>query len=145
MRNKQNIENDFEWWITCIPDKMNRLEELLPEEIFQKLDYSIESFNVLEEYLLSKYTLEQIKKDSELHDCLASYLGTTYHRNIQQSEWYVEVENEKDVFYGMPILRVPNKISFEPHSYVTTLMDRKKGDLLSTTIEKHKRYLSENS
>lgn len=143
MRSKHDIEDNFEWWITCIPDKINRLEELIPKDIFGKLDYSIESFNVLEEYLLSKYTIKQVKNNPELHDCLASYLGTTYRRNIQKSEWYVELENEKDAFYGIPILRVSNLITFEPHSYVTTLLDRKKGNLLSSTLERHKKYLTE--
>ena len=88
MRSKQDIENDFEWWITCIPDKINRLEGLISKDIFEKLDYSIEALNILEEYLLSKYTFEQVKNNPELHDCLASYLGTTYRRNIQNTILY---------------------------------------------------------
>lgn len=141
MKSKQELEDDYHWWITCIPDKIDRLEELLPKELYSIMDYSISSLDILEKFLLERFTIQDMINESELRDCLATYLGVVYEKNISQARWYVELENEKDAFYGVPILRVPNKLTFEPHSYITTLLDRKKGNLLSTTIEKHKKYL----
>ncbi|MDI9881121.1 hypothetical protein [Flectobacillus longus] len=144
MKSKQELEDGYHWWITCIPDKIDRLEELLPKELYSTMDYTISSLDILEKFLLERFTIQDMINESELRDCLACYLGVVYEKNISQARWYVELENEKDAFYGVPILRVPNKLTFEPHSYITTLLDRKKGNLLSTIIERHKKYLDEN-
>lgn len=137
MKSKQELEDDFEWWITCIPDKIEKLEELLSKDIFSQLDYSISSLDILEKYLIENSSFEEIQKDKELWDCCASYLGRTYKRNIPNSKWFVELDNEKNIFYGVPILRIPNKIDFEPHSYISTALDRKKGNLWSTALTRH--------
>jgi len=34
MKNKQELENQFEWWITSIPDKIIFLKKILPNEIY---------------------------------------------------------------------------------------------------------------
>jgi hypothetical protein len=74
-------------------------------------------------------------------DCCASYVARTYKENIPSSQWFIELENESDVFFNVPTLRIVNKLTFEPHSYIITLLDRKNGGILSTTIRKHIKYL----
>jgi hypothetical protein len=141
MMNKQEKEDQFEWWITCIPDKIALLKKRLPEDVSGKLDQSIESLDILEKYLLDHFKVDTMKEDKEMWDCCASYISRAYKKSIPSSQWYIELENESDVFFNVPILRIINKLTFEPHSYVTTLLDRKKGNLLSTTIRKHIKYL----
>jgi len=137
MKSKQELEDDFEWWITCIPDKIERLEERLPKDIFKQLDYSISSLDILEKYLLEHSSFEKIQNDTELWDCCASYLGKTYKRNVPNSKWVVELDNKNNVFFGIPILRISNLIDFEPHSYVSTALNRKKGNLWSVALNRH--------
>ena len=54
MKSREELENDFEWWITCIPDKIELLGDLIPKNIYKKLDYSVESFEVIGEYIKKK-------------------------------------------------------------------------------------------
>lgn len=136
-KDKEIMEEKFQWWLTCIPDKIIALKERLPKYINDRLDYSITSLDILEKYLLENYTVDSIMQDKEMWDYCASYIGYTYKKNILSAEWYIDLDNKKNIFYNMPCLRVINKVNFVPHSYVTTLLSRKKDNLLSTTIKNH--------
>jgi hypothetical protein len=32
MRSKKELEDDYHWWITCIPDNLDFLESILPSD-----------------------------------------------------------------------------------------------------------------
>ncbi|MDR0865948.1 MAG: hypothetical protein LBO74_13595 [Candidatus Symbiothrix sp.] len=144
MSTREEQEEKFNWWITCIPDKIISLKKKLPEEVTNQLDFSIESLDVLENYLLNVYSIKTMINDKEMWDECASYLAKTYKKIIPQSKYYIELNDKKNVFYNKPILRVEDKIDFEPHSFVTTTLSRKKGNLLSTLIQRHIDYLSKD-
>src|SRR5690606_6616395 len=113
--NKKELEDNFDWWITCIPDKVNRLEDLIPLEIFKRLDYTLESFDFLGNYICDTIqSINNLKNEGELWDCYASYIGTTYRRNVPTAEWFIELEDEKNVCYGVPALRTEAKTTFVP-------------------------------
>lgn len=137
--NKSLNERDdqFHWWITCIPDKIIELKRKVPVEISVQMNYSIESLDILEGYTLNNYSLDELKNEKQFWDSLASYVGVVYEKNVKGSRWSIEIENEKDIFFNMPILKVENKFNFQPHSYVTAMLDRKKGNFLSTIVKKH--------
>lgn len=138
MRSKQDIENDFEWWITCIPDKINRLEELLPANLFSKLDYSLDSLAVLGDYICDTVqSVESLKQNDELWDCLASYVGTTYRRNVSTAEWRIELEDEKNIYFGIPALRTKGNTNFYPKYEITAMIDRKRRDFLQAITKRH--------
>jgi len=138
MKTKQEMENDFDWWITCIPDKIERLEELLPSEILTKLDYSIASLEVVGKYLCEVIiTIDNLKKSAELWDCCASYVGTTYRRNVPSAQWRVELENDKDVYYGVPALRTDVMTNFYPLYEISAMLDRKRPDFLQAITKRH--------
>lgn len=137
MSTRQEKEDQFEWWITCIPDKVIALKKRLPNEISSKLDYSLHSVDMLEKYLLDNFSIDQIQQDKDLWDSCASYLSRVYKTNIPNAEWYIELDDEENIFYNKPSLRIKDKVNFVPHSYVTAAMDRKKGNFISTIINNH--------
>jgi hypothetical protein len=55
MINRKEKEDQFEWWITCIPDKIVSLKRRLPQELSIKLDHSLESLDLLENYLFDSF------------------------------------------------------------------------------------------
>ncbi len=142
MRRKEK-EEQFEWWVTCIPDKVEALQDFLPISMKSTLDFTTNSLDLLEQYLLENFSLEFLYQNKDIWDYLASYIGSTYRRNVPASIWYVELDNERDLFYGKPILRVEGKVDFHPHSNIAVLFDRKTGIFLSNIIKKHIKYLSE--
>ena len=136
MSTVQEKRDQFEWWLTCIPDKVEALIDRLPPEVGSKLNYSLESLSLLEKHLIENYTVESMTKDKEFWDCLASYIGTTYRRLIPKAGWQIELENEKDVFYNRPVLVLEGSPfpPISPHTDVTTLLDRRKGVTLTKTV-----------
>ena len=140
---KEEMEITFNWWITCIPDKINFLKKYIEDFNLNIniVDYSLESLNQLESYLIENYSIESIKSDEDLFDSIASYIGTVYKKNIPQSKWFVELNDTKYIYFNKPELIVEKLTSFQPHSYITTAIDRKKGDLWSTVILKHLNYI----
>jgi hypothetical protein len=98
--------DDFQWWITLIPDRIEELKQSLPKNISDQLDRSIDSLDILEKYLLSNYTAEKIHEheNASVYDGLARYIGSTLNRNIENAEWYIELEDQDDVYYNVPVL-----------------------------------------
>lgn len=97
-RKKEVLEEKFNWWITFIPDKIVALEEKLPENIKDKLDFSVTSLDILEKYLVENYTLEGMIQDKEMWDYCASYIGYTYKKNIFKAEWHIDLNDKKNIF-----------------------------------------------
>jgi hypothetical protein len=138
MRSKHEIENEFEWWVTCIPDKIYRLEELLPIHLYTKLDYSINSLGVIGEYICGAIqSIESLTQNDELWDCLASYIGTTYRRNVPTAEWRIELDDEKSIYLGVPALRTKANTNFYPKYEITAMLDRKRPDFLQAITKRH--------
>lgn len=138
MKSKQELEDNFDWWITCIPDKINRLEELIPEKIFRSLNYSVDSFEYLGRHICDTIqSIDSLMQQEELWDCYASYVGTTYRRNVPTAKWHVELEDEKNVYYGVPALRTEAKTTFVPMYEITAMLERKRPDFISAITKRH--------
>lgn len=132
---------DYNWWLTSISDKINELKPRLPKALAQKLDSTLQSLDPLETYLMDKYTPELMTdhRNHDLLDQLASYVGNIAEREMPGSYWTINLEDKKDVDYGFPILKFKdNRPSFNPFTYITTALDRKKGNLISSAITKRK-------
>lgn len=137
MKSKQELENDFHWWITCIPDNIDYLEKLIPEKINSQLDFSVGSLHYVGKYLVETETLDSIKKNIDLWNAFASYIGVVYEKNVPTAKWYVELEDERNLYYGVPALRTDAKTNFYPQFEITTMLDRKRPELLEIMIKKH--------
>ena len=53
-------EDNFTWWLNIMPDEMPRLS-ILPSAIRDRLNYSMESLDLIEEYIRENYTAEELK------------------------------------------------------------------------------------
>jgi hypothetical protein len=142
---KEKRKEDFEAWITFIPDEVIELKKMLPTEVSEMLDYSEKSLEVIEKYLLQNYSSENfiIEENKILIDRLARYIGSTFRRSLPNSYWDIELDNEKDAFFTLPVIKVKDSklAPFSPHSLITTLLARKRGNFLSTILENTKRAL----
>lgn len=130
-------KEDFEWWITSLPDRIEELKESLPESISCKLDYSIESLNVIEDYVIDNYTAEYLESDKgkDTLNLLASYIGTTLKKLLPDTSWYIELEDEDDIYYCLPTLSSLNSASISPYMLPITISLRKKGDFLFKIVK----------
>lgn len=98
-------EDNYTWWLNIMPDEMPRLS-ILPKEIRDRLDYSLDSLDVIERYILSNYTVDELKdrRNKFARDLFVRYIGETFRKNVPDLFWSFETENEKDAYFGIPVL-----------------------------------------
>lgn len=128
-------KNNFQEWIFYISDKMDYFTEVFAEENNLKLDFSIESLDKLEKWIIEHYpTIDQLKDDSKILDLLTIYIGQTLKKYIG-GKWYMDLENEENAYYHMPVLTSPDYkgvIYKSPRTFATACVDRKRGNYIST-------------
>jgi hypothetical protein len=132
----QNEEN-YVWWLTIMADELPRLC-LLPKAVRSALDFSIESLDILEKYILDNYTLEEMRdyKNKYARDLFSRYVGETFRKNIPNMRWAFEFSDKKNIFYGLPVIQENDgpTTPMAPSFFVTALIDRQQGDYLSSIL-----------
>lgn len=134
---KKELEEQAHWWISCIPDKLDLLESAVPPELYNHLDYSISSLAFLGKYLVKQYTIESMIANSQEWDIFASYVGVVYEKNVPTAKWRIELEDEKNIYYGVPALKTQINTNFYPKYEITAMLDRKRADFLEAITNRH--------
>lgn len=128
LKNKQE-------WLDNIPVRIQYFIDILPPNIAAKCDYSINSLNELENYLINTYTVEKVIEDDYLLECFATYFGEAYIKIIHNATWKLETD-AKDVNYNKMYFCVPNTIAWgEPRYAIIVALRRKTGSYLQSFIE----------
>ena len=102
-----------------------------------KLDYSIESLDEIEGWILANYKeIKDLIADSKMLDYLTIYIGETFRKYIG-GKWFIDLKNKKNAYYGMPVLTDPS-YKYERYAatmtFATTCIARKKGNYISTIL-----------
>lgn len=131
-------EKNFALWYNSMQDLLNNIN-LLPLEIRKELNYSVKSLNVIELYILNNYSIEDTKNPSyeAAFDLFSRYVGETFIRNLDDVDWEFQNYDKENIYFGKAILNKKNGESFTPdypYSYCVALIDRKKGNYLSSIL-----------
>jgi len=102
-----------------------------------KLDYSIESLDEIEGWILANYKeIKDLIADSKMLDYLTIYIGETFRKYIG-GKWYIDLKNKKNAYYSMPVLTDPS-YKYEPYTatmtFATACIARQKGNYISTIL-----------
>jgi hypothetical protein len=127
----------FEAWVMFIDATIKQLLDELPEEVSQRLDFTPESLDVLEGWLLSKFdSPAAILQPSEnwYIDRVSKYVGETIRRNAG-GEWSINLDDPSLVFYGLPVIERKNGYPDCPASLVTASLDRRRGNFIRKIVE----------
>lgn len=129
---KQQKSGNFEWWITSIPDKIVELENLIDFP----LDKSITSINYVESYIIKSYSERffKSKEGLEVLDQLASYIGSTFKSLIPDLKWHLEVDDEKNIYFGKPTLISSEFPSISPFVLIFSIIRKKEKGFLRKKI-----------
>ena len=106
-------------------------------ELFEKLDYSVDSLLVIGEFLVDNYSIESLTSDVHKWDAFASYAGVVYEKQVPTAKWRVELDDEKNIYYGVPSLRTKGNTNFYPKYEITAMLDRKRKDFLQAITQRH--------
>jgi hypothetical protein len=135
-----NDEENFNWWLTIMPDALLYLNTL-PKPIRLKLNYSLESLDVLEKYLVENFEIEEMKLPEKkiVIDLFARYIGETFRKNLTNIVW--KMETKLGWFgYGFPILTKKDNKPFtnvRPDAILFGPLERKSENFLSNIL-RHK-------
>lgn len=142
-------KEDFQIWLDVMEERILELKELLPREIAAKLDFSIESLQTLEDYLLERYeSNEQIMMESEANmilDRLGRYFGEVVRKNVDECTWTVFLDDKRNIYYRLPILSIlnPNYFNDCPIYDITTAIGRRTGNFLTRKVGIYIKYVEE--
>lgn len=132
-------KESFESWLEEIPTKLKSITEDFATKNKLNLDFSIESLDALERWILKQYDVAvDLREEEEVLDLLALYVGETHIKHAG-GEWYVDVENEKSVYYQKLGVQYEEdgEVAFRStRAICTACISRKKGDLISSTLKK---------
>ena len=136
MQTKEERLDNFQFWLMDMHDALVRMKQSVPKEISDQLNYSIESLDVLEQWILSDYaSVDQILATSEAQkvDGYARYVGETF-RKYLGGIWMIELDDPKHVFYNLPQIKT-NQLIDSPLSLVTASVDRRTGEYISGILK----------
>lgn len=131
-------QENFQEWLILIDFKMDFFTEEFAKEQNLTLDYSLESLDKLEGWILANY--DDIKKlidDEKMLDYLTIYIGETFRKHLG-GKWYIDLKNKKNAYYSMPVLTDPSyrgEVYIAPMTYATACINRKKGNYISTILK----------
>lgn len=122
-------QDEFEVWLFEMDDELDVFISETAAEIGNKLDFSEESLDILEDWMLARYkTVDELMADSQkiIWDRIARYIGETIRKKYNLI-WKIELQRPNDVYYGLPVMTdKKGKNNYEcPHSLATATVDRR--------------------
>jgi hypothetical protein len=133
----------FEQWQNLLANRLIILEAETFDSIWPQHNYSIESLDVLEEWILDKYQewkppLE--KRDAVFIDITGTYVGETFRKHLS-GNWTIELEDKENAYWGIPGITGfnssrPIRVVY-PHTWVTTSIHRRTGVFIRRRLESY--------
>lgn len=135
MKSIDQRKEEFDIWVDTLDDFISTALDLLPENISKQMDFSLQSLNTLEEYLLATYSGEQFSsiENKDLLGGLAAYFGETARQNAVNGYWSIDLVNKKNAYYNLPVM-ISEKVKFtiSPYQLIISLFARNTGTFLAT-------------
>jgi hypothetical protein len=135
----------FEFWLAEMDDALDRFIESLPAEIRMDMNFSENSLDAVEAWILRTFSgteemLSPSAKDSL--DGAARYIGETF-RNVLGGKWKIRLDDSSYAFHGLPQLTEfsPSSTPIAPHSLATASADRRTGQYLRTVLQNARRRI----
>ncbi|MCW3819196.1 hypothetical protein ONA91_32620 [Micromonospora sp. DR5-3] len=131
---RMHSREEFQTWLAQDLDVREELYGVLDTE----LDVDVPSLEQLEAFLLRRYpgpdailALDQ----RGIADAAARHVGRVLVLNVDDAVWDIDLDNEKNVCYRLPVVRMSDGLEACPLTMVTASLDRRTGHFLRDTAE----------
>lgn len=126
-------------WLSQMNDELRAFFSENVAGLAAQLDFSGSSLDVLEEWMLSKYSsVDELVDPSQkaVLDRTARYVGETI-RKQYNLQWKIELKKKDDAYFGLPVMTdEKGKVNYEcPHSLVTATVDRRENGYLRMVFD----------
>lgn len=130
-------KDDFECWVMQMDEAIDEFaNDTLPADLANGLDYSLESLDSLEMWLLDVYPdIPSVLQDSEktVVDGASRYVGEVFRKQLG-GIWSIDLVNPKNVYFNIPVVEMKGLWRECPASLVTAAVDRRTGCYISSTL-----------
>jgi hypothetical protein len=128
-------KDEFEYWLFHKNEHEQAFLEFMKQDYGLDLDYSIQSLDLLEKWLLDRFEdlNSALKYDQiSLLNGFSMYVGSCLH-NMIGGKFTIEVNDRDDAYWGIPLVRNDKKYE-APLILITTAIDRRVGNFISSAI-----------
>lgn len=145
--NKQEKRENFDAWIATIDERISDWFQGLSKEEVSLFDYSIDSLDEIEKYLINNYSLEDLRdvKNKISIDAAASYIIKVFSIHWKSHEFRIELDDEKNILFNRPsICTVPEiGMAFSPYQILPSTLNLKRVGGFRKILESKKRQYDE--
>ena len=127
---------EFQTWLANDLEVRDELEAMIGVE----LGIDERSLDTLEAFLLDRYHNpdEALRLNERgVLDAAARHIGLVMVLNIDGASWDIDLENEDNIYYRLPIIRLPDEAEECPLTMATAALDRCTGNYLRTVVENY--------
>ncbi|MEZ4858743.1 MAG: hypothetical protein R2781_08020 [Flavobacteriaceae bacterium] len=138
--NELQTREEFEQWLFSMDDSYDIFLKMVKEDFSEKLkSFTLSSLDILEEWLLSKFSTPDellFKENKTLLEGSAIHIGEVIRKHTS-GKWDIELKNEDDAYYGLPVVVSKDEKHFFdcPYSLTTSLLDRREKGWLKGVVE----------
>ena len=139
LKSKALKRKQFEGWLDFMDGALGRFLMNLPAEIESRLDFSPQSLNVLESWILNKYPSTQAMTEPDQTitlDALARYIGETF-RKVLGGYWDIQLDEPDLVYFSLPIITgFKGGLGYDcPITLATATANRRTGTYLYSVLQ----------
>jgi hypothetical protein len=127
---------EFQIWLANDLEVRDELAAMMGVE----LGVDTASLDTLEAFLLDRYRGpdDALRLDQRgVLDAAARHIGLVMLLNVDGAEWAIELDNENNAYYRLPIIRIDDGAEECPLALATAALDRRSGDYLRTVVENY--------
>jgi hypothetical protein len=152
MSTRMETLDDFRSWAIFIDDYINNFIGVLSLEDQQKLDYSPQSLDIVEVWLLNKFpglaAFFETEEDG-LFDGIVCYVGEVFRINLD-GKWMINLDDPNAEHYQLPVIKKftdPSIPIISPLHLITNALEKRAGWYMQITLlaYKNKGNLSEGN
>lgn len=131
-----NSREEFQTWLANEVEVRDELEAMIGSE----LGFDESSLDKLEDFLLKRYKKpsDALKlNERNVLDAAARHIGLVMLLNVDGSQWAIDLDNEDNAYYRLPIIRMEDEAEECPLALATASLDRRRGDYLRGVVENY--------
>ena len=121
---------NFNAWVELIEDRIEDWFATLSKEVKSKFDYSIDSLDEIEKYLIENFELESLNNENNKNefDAICSYVIKVFKLKWPNSEYVIELNDKSNVLYNRPAVITNPKIgmAFSPFQFLPSIINLKR-------------------
>lgn len=135
---EEKLEN-FKKWVTFIDDRVNDWKKGISDDTAKEFNWSLESLQKAEHYILNYYTREGVLNQSNKKaiDALASYIGETFRLHLPNARWNLELDDKRNIDFNTPtVVTTPLAgAPISPFPMILRVLNDKSGNVLQRIFE----------